>query len=214
MTIKGFFGLNRRDRFGDFQTAANPADTQRLGEIRREMRRALEENLNNQIQEAHERVREQQREKRKQRPRKTGSERLSNTDTMRRARQVRARLVAKLSEVYGTDMELRARDASAMDIKMQINRVDQQITSIRRRERAIEEEKTVRRKDDTPEARRRRARDMQEQRIYIRRDYLYHADKGGFDPKAVFDFGGNVGTMEIAADAGFGGADFNMEVVL
>jgi hypothetical protein len=155
---------------------------------------------------------------------------LSNTDSVARARAVRARLVAKLSEVYASDMDKRARGASAMDIKLQINRVDQQITAIRRRERAIEEELVTRRKDDTPDARRRRARDMQEKRIYIRKDYLYHANKGGYDPGNVlfntnsgttndissisFDIGGEVGTMDVAAGADFGGADFNMEVVL
>ena len=30
---------------------------------------------------------------------------------------------------------------------------------------------------------------MQERRIYIRRDFLYHADEGGFDPNNPFGIG-------------------------
>ena len=152
------------------------------GKQRREISKALNENLKNQLTEAHEKVREQQKKQRQKPKRRTGVTRLSNTDSMRKARQIRAQLVAKLSEVYGSDMDERSRGVNALDIKLQINKVDQQINAIRRRERAIEEEKLTRRKDDTPEARRRRLRDMQENKIYIRRDYLFHADEGGYDP--------------------------------
>ncbi|MCL1844930.1 MAG: hypothetical protein FWF77_03405 [Defluviitaleaceae bacterium] len=195
----------------------------------RDIRRKLEENLNHRIKDAHSRVEQERREQQRRRPprRQTGSVRLSNTDSIGRARRVRARLVAKLQEVYGSDSDGRSRGTMAMDIKLQINRVDKQISAIRRRERAIEEERTTRRRDDTPEARRRRARDMQERRIHIRRDFLFHANKGGFDPNnptfvsgkqnaassVLFDIGGNVGTIDIA-----GGVDFtpepNMEFVL
>jgi len=69
---------------------------------------------------------------------------------------------------------------------------------------------------------------MKERRIYVRRDFLYHANQGGFDPNnpifnknaganhassISFDIGGNVGTMDVTAGAGMD-ADFNMEVVL
>jgi hypothetical protein len=158
------------------KNSSSPAKT------RREIKKSLNENLKTQLTEAHEKIREQQRKQRQQPKRRTGVTRLSNTDSMRRAGQIRAQLVAKLTEVYGSDMDSRSREVSAVDIKMQINKVDQQINAIRRRERAMEEEKTTRRKDDTPEARRRRLRDMQENRIYIRRDYLFHADDGGYDP--------------------------------
>jgi hypothetical protein len=206
MTIQSIFGKNNI-----LLANKSPSDK------RRAIDRALEKNKYTMLQEANERVKQKQKEQRKRSPKKqTGAVRLSNTDSIGRARQVRARLLAKLQEVYGSDMDERSRGASAMDIQLQINRVDRQIIAIRRRERAIEEEKMTRRKDDTPEARRRRLRDMQEKRIYVRRDFLYHADKGGFDPNNVvpsFDIGGNIGTMDIAAAADIG-ADFNMEVVL
>ncbi|MCL2456581.1 MAG: hypothetical protein FWD19_03435 [Defluviitaleaceae bacterium] len=157
-------------------------DSSSPAKTRREINKSLNENLKNQLAEAHEKVREQQKKQRQQPKRRTGVTRLSNTDSMRKARQIRAQLVAKLSEVYGSDMDERSRGVSALDIKLQINKVDQQISAIRRRERALEEEKLTRRKDDTPEARRRRFRDMQENKIFIRRDYLFHADDGGYDP--------------------------------
>jgi hypothetical protein len=149
-------------------------------------------------------------------------------DSVRRAQQIRSRLTAKLMEVQGSDAEPRTRGAMAMDIKLKIDRVDQQIAAIRRRERAVQEERTTRRRDDTPQARRRRAQDMQERRISIRRDMLYHANNGGFDPNnplfnkttfqdaaaaIAFEFGGNEGAMEILPGAEFE-ADFNMEVIL
>ncbi|MCL1877869.1 MAG: hypothetical protein FWF80_03355 [Defluviitaleaceae bacterium] len=203
--------------------------TEKGGVTRRELKRSLEENLNFRLKEAHNRVEQERREQQRRRPprRRQGAVRLSNTDSMGRARRVRAQLVAKLQEVYGSDADGRSRSAMAMDIKLQINRVDKQMAAIRRRERAIEEERTTPRRNDTPEARRRRARDMQERRINIRRDMLYSAKNGGFDPNnptfvtsakngtssVSFDIGGNSGTMDIA-----GGVDFtpapNMEFVL
>jgi len=205
-----------------------PPEVSGEGDKERELARLLNENLNHQIKEAHARVQQQQRERRRPPRRQTGSVRLSNTDSIGHARRIRARLLAKLQEVYGSDMQSRSRGAAAMDIKLQIDRVDRQIAAIRRRERALEEERTTRR-DDSPEARRRRARDIQQRSIGVRRDFLYHASRGGFDPNNVlfnktglqnpvssvaFDIGGKVGTMDIAAaDAGLE-VDFNMEVVL
>jgi hypothetical protein len=187
---------NRRDMFGNAQVSTGSVNfganaPLRPGQARRELRRSLEESQNHMLKEAHNRIQEQQREQRaqqrRQQPRRTGSVRLSNTDSIGRAHQVRARLLAKLQEVHGSDMEERARGAAAMDIKLQINRVDRQITAIRRRERAMQEEQTTRRSEDTPDIRRRRARDMQERRIYVRADYLYHADQGGFDPNDMME---------------------------
>jgi hypothetical protein len=227
MTIQGFVNSAiKRDRFGNFQS--NTASFNFADKSSSEIKTALRENVNFQLHEAHSRIQQQQRERRRAPRRQQGSVRLSNTDTLARARQVRARLLSKLQEVYGSDMDERARGGAAMDIQLQISRVDQQMTAIRRRERAVEEERMTRRRDDTPEARRRRARDMQERRIYVRRDFLYHADKGGFDPNnplfttnlqsdissVAFDIGGNIGTMDIASvDAGLD-VDFNLEVVL
>ena len=149
----------------------------------REINRKLRDKKNRRIKEAHARLEEERRARRRQqRPRRVGVARLSNTDTIARAKQVRAALLAKLKEGMASDMEPRARDIFAADIKLQISRVDQTINAIRRRERAIEEERSASRRDDTPEARRRRFREMQKRSISIRRDFLYHADKGGFDP--------------------------------
>lgn len=199
-------------------------DISEKGITKRDLERARSENLTARLKEAHNRVQQENRERRPPPRRQTGAVRLSNTDSIGRARRVRARLLAKLQEVYGSDMETRSRGAVAMDIKLQINRVDKQIAAIRRRERAIEEERTTRRENDTPEARRRRARDMKERRIHIRRDFLYHADRGGFDPNnplfvsgpqnpassVAFEIGGKMGTLDIAAGAQLGGADLNM----
>jgi hypothetical protein len=235
MTIQGLASIvKNRNRFANFgnNTANRTAsiDFTNPNTTRRDIETALNDNLTFQLKEAHNRIQQQQREQQRRRSprRQTGSLRLSNTDSIGRARQVRARLLAKLQEVYGSDMEERSKGATAMDIQLQINRVDQQIMAIRRRERAIEEERLIRRKDDSPERRRRRARDMQEKRIYIRRDFLFHANKGGFDPNnplfttgtdnalssVSFDIGGDVGTMDIAAPTAGMQVDFNMEVVL
>ncbi|MCL2357511.1 MAG: hypothetical protein FWC70_10245 [Defluviitaleaceae bacterium] len=188
-----------------------------------ELRRKLDENLNFRLKEAHNRVQEERREQQRRRParRRTGSVRLSNTDSVGRARRVRAQLVSKLQEVYGSDASDRNRGAMAMDIKLQIQRVDQQIAAIRRRERAMEEERTTRRENDTPEARRRRIRDMQERRINIRRDLLYPAASGGFDPNnplgkntsVVCDIGGNVAAPDVAPDLS-SAPDFSMDFAL
>ena len=148
----------------------------------REINRQLREQKNNRIKEAHARLEEQRRAQRRHRPRRVGVARLSNHDTIQRANQVRGQLLAKLQEAFSGDMEPRAREIFAADIKMQLGRVDQIINAIRRRERAIEEERTIRRQDDTPENRRRRFRDKQRRSISIRRDLLYHANEGGFDP--------------------------------
>ncbi|MCL2388136.1 MAG: hypothetical protein FWC89_11415 [Defluviitaleaceae bacterium] len=238
MTIKNLLGLpnnNKKDKFGNpaATTTTQPLQAESLiGESRAEIARILEQNRNNQLKEANERIRQEQQEQRRRsrRRRQTGSVRLSNTDSVGRAQQVRGRLRAKLAEVYGSDMDPRTRQTAAADIKMQLDRVERQIGAIRRRERAMEEERTTRRSNDTPEARRRRARDMQERSINIRRDFLFHSSRGGWDPNVptfntsagtnaassvAFDIGGNVGTMDIAAGADMEMAiDSNMEVVL
>ena len=167
----------------DTNNLANCLDIDFENDSMREINRKLRETKNRRIKEAHARLEEERRaRKRQQRPRRTGVARLSNTDTIARAKQVRARLLAKLKEGTGSDMCPRAREVFAADIKLQISRVDQTINAIRRRERAIEEERNVSRREDTPEARRRRFREMQRRSISIRRDFLYHASEGGFDP--------------------------------
>ena len=242
MIIHQPFGITNKRVFAQNKTAAlqfskpgvasglvtNPTGGATQGPAPGMNARELQEHQNNQIMEAHARVREQQQQRRRPR-RQQGSVRLSNTDSLGRAFQIRARLLAKLKEVAGSDMDQRARGATKMDIQLQLDRVERQIAAIRRRERAVDEERTIRRRDDTPERRRRRWRDMQEQRIHIRRDFLFHANKGGFDPNnpmfnktgiqnmlssVAFDIDGVLGTMDMTApDAGLD-ADFNMEVVL
>ena len=167
----------------DMKSFGNCFDIDFENDSTREINRKLRDKKNRRIKEAHARLEEERRARRKQqRPRRTGVARLSNTDTITRAKQVRARLLAKLKEGFDSDMCPRAREVFAADIKLQISRVDQTINAIRRRERAMEEERNVSRRDDTPEARRRRFREMQRRSISIRRDFLYHASKGGFDP--------------------------------
>jgi hypothetical protein len=233
MIIQSLMGFgNRRDGAGNARVNFGDAHM-RPGQARRELRRSLEESQNNMLKEAHNRIQEQAREQRDQQRRRqrrrTGAVRVSNTDSVGRAMQVRARLLAKLQEVHGSDMEERSRGAAAMDIKLQIDRVERQISAIRRRERAIREEQTTRRSDDSPEARRRRFRDMQERRIYIRRDFLYHANNGGWDPNdplfsrsagfnamssVAFEMGGSVGNIDtVTPEAGME-VDFSMDVAL
>lgn len=161
--------------------------------------------------DAHNRAREQARAARQNNRPRTGVTRLSNTDSLRTALAMRRRVMAKLAEVAAAiDLEPRVRGAMVATVKMQLDRIDRQIMAIRRRERAIEEERQARR-DDCPRARRRRRADMKERSIFIRRDFLYSARDGGFDPKnpagifktpaaagaaVAFDLGGaNVGVV-------------------
>jgi len=204
------------------------------GQSTREINRALRENQNRNLFEAHDEIRQRQQDeqRRRSRRRRTGAARLSNTDSISRAHQIRARLLAKIQEIAASEMDQRSRDRMITDIQMQIDRVDRQIAAIKRREQAMQEERMNR--DDSPEARRRRQRDMQERRIYIRRELLYHANKGGFDPNdplfrgasstapiasMSFDFGKSSGTIDTAGagagiDVGAGVEAAAMEVVM
>ena len=236
MIVQNPFGITNKRIFAQNKTAAMQFTTTKstssaaASETKGLDARSLREHQDNLLKEAHERVRQQQQAQRRRRPRRQqGSVRLSNTDSIGRAMQIRTRLLAKLNEVASGDMDDRTSNAVKMDIKLQLERVERQIANIRRRERAVQEERTTRRRDDTPERRRRRLRDMQEQRIYIRRDFLFHANRGGFDPNdpmfsksgienalssVAFEFGGEAGTIDTATpDAGME-VDFNMEVVL
>ena len=208
MTVVGLLGTingksNRTENNGNvFQ-----------GVRRRDIQSALRTTRDNQLVEANERVQREAREQRRNRNRRrqTGNVSISNTDSVGRAVQVRGRLLAKIAEIAGSDLSPRQRDAAIADIKRQIERVERQISAIRRRERAVEEERSGR-GENTPEARRRRARDMQERRINIRRDFLYHANRGGFDPQdlafmrnsggggsVAFDIGMDMGTIDTGA---------------
>jgi len=166
------------------------------------------------LKEAHNRAQQQAQARRRNNTPRVGSVRLSNTDSLRTALGLRRRVLAKLAEVASAvDVEPRTRDAMVATVKMQLDRIDQQIAAIRRRERAVEEERRARR-DECPERRRRRHRDMQERSISVRRDFLYPAHKGGFDPRnplgfvsipspaVSFDIGGAAGiVMDASAPA-------------
>ncbi|MCL2189726.1 MAG: hypothetical protein FWC16_12250 [Defluviitaleaceae bacterium] len=183
-----------------------------------------------QLFEAHNKAQQAQQNQRRNNKPRVGTVRLSNTDTLRTALAMRRRVMAKLAEVAAvTDVEPRTRDAMLATVKMQIDKIDRQITAIRRRERAVEEERRARR-DECRQERRRRQRDMQENSVRIRRDMLYPAGEGGFNPHhplglpsspapmpniaglgaaVSFDVGGVAGTMGDAS----GGAPA-MDVVL
>ncbi|MCL1883898.1 MAG: hypothetical protein FWF81_09145, partial [Defluviitaleaceae bacterium] len=135
MNIQDLLGIgNRRNKFTNprsstasinFTISSQQSAAERPsiepGMRRSEIDRVLNENLKFQLKEAHNRIQEQRRQERQRPPRRvTGSLRVSNTDSIRRARQVRSRLIAKLQEVAGSDMHERARGATAMDIKLQI----------------------------------------------------------------------------------------------
>jgi len=161
---------------------------------------AKRERTNNMLMEAHNRASAAARERNRAPRRRTGVVGLSNTDTLRRAMEIRRRLMAKLQEVGGSDAEGRTRDTMLATVKMQLARVDQQIAAIRRRERAVEEERQARR-DECPCVRRRRRHDLRPQSINIRRDFLYSAEQGGFNPNNPLGFNG-VGEAAVAMDMG------------
>lgn len=141
--------------------------------------------------EAHNKVQQQQQAKTRSNRPHTGTVRLSNTDTLRTALAIRQRLLSKLAEVSSVvDVDRRTRDAMVATVKMQLDRVDQKIADIRRRERAVEEERRARRDQESESTRRQRRRDMQERSIRIRRDFLYPADQGGFNPHNPLGFPG------------------------
>ncbi|MCL2203536.1 MAG: hypothetical protein FWB88_06325 [Defluviitaleaceae bacterium] len=140
-----------------------------------------------QLFEAHNAAQKNAQNQRRPRP-KTGTVRLSNTDSLRTAMAMRRRVLAKLGEVAAAvDVEKRIRDAMVATVKMQLDKIDRQIANIKRRERALREEQQARR-DECPNRRRRRRADMQEQSVRIRRDMLYPAKEGGFDPRKPFGF--------------------------
>ena len=163
------------------KNAGLPSASDFAGASRRDINRALRDNKNNRILEEHERLRQKRREQQRNRRPRTGVVRLSNTDSIARAMEIRSRLMAKIQEITASEMDPRARDALIAEVQRMLDRVEQQIAAIRRRKRAIEEEQT-RRRNESPEERRSREWHMKERRLYIRRDFLYHADKGGLNP--------------------------------
>jgi len=202
----------------------------------------LRDNKLAQLSDAHNRASERAQENRRRRrpPQRQGTVRLSNTDPMSRANRVRAQLRAKLGEIMSSNLDNDIKMGLARSVQMQLDRVESKISQIRRRERAKQEEKRderaeqrreeERRAEKQREARRRRRQhDLRERSIRVRRDFLYHADEGGFDPYSVspkhmamggsfaattmsgaavsFDVGGQSG---VVADTMPAGGDINM----
>jgi hypothetical protein len=148
--------------------------------------------------EAHKKAQEAAKKRRRSGSKKIGSVGLSNADSVGRAVRIRARLYAKLDEIFASDLDLKVKMSLAKDVMVQINRVEQKITDIQRRERAIKEEALAKSKDEPEHVKRRRRYDMQKRGIAIRRDYLYHANDGGFDPMSFC-----VNAMKAAAAVAF-----------
>ena len=170
----------------------------------------LRDNKLAQLSDAHNRASERSQENRRRRrpPQRQGTVALSNTDSMGRANRIRARLRSKLGEIMSSSLDNDIKKSLARSVQMQLDRVEVKINQIRRRERAKQEERRERRAEERREeerrvekqreaARRRRQHDMRQRTIRIRRDFLYHADEGGFDPYSVspahMNIGGGIG---------------------
>ena len=152
---------------------------------------------------------------------KLGNITVSNTDSVERCMQIKARLNAKLSEIFASDLDDKLKMALSRDILFQLNNVEKKIHDIRRRKKAEHEEKTAK-KDESEAVKRRRRYDMQKRSITIRRDYLFSAEKGGLDPNnfivsissdnvaVSFDIGGVSGGMPdvaVSVDTSGGAVD-------
>ena len=172
------------------------------------------------LAEAHNRANEQAQANRRRRSNvrpATGSVRLSNTDSLGRANRIRQRLRAKIGEIMSSNVDEGTKKALARNVQMQLDRVENTVRQIRRRERAQAEERRERtrqekRSDDErierkreirrEQARRRRRSDIRERTIRVRRDFLTPANQGGFDP---YDFvtnginGAGSGTTDVIA---------------
>lgn len=150
----------------------------------RELNRTLRENTNNMIVDAHNTARARRQEQRSSgRQPRVGSVRLSNTDTPARAQQIRSQLLAKLNEIFDSDLDDRAKQALAAEIQMHLNNVDKQVAAMRRRQQAIQMEQTQQRMSEAE--RRRRRHDREERSIFIREELLYSAEDGGLCPAAL-----------------------------
>jgi hypothetical protein len=132
--------------------------------------------------EAFRRAGEQTKENNQRRTtRKHGVVGLSNADTIQKANQVKARLNAKLGEIMASELEPKEKMGFARMVMLELNKVEQKIADIKRREAALQQER-MRPKKETEAERARRRYDMKERRVGIRRDLLYSATEGGFDP--------------------------------
>jgi hypothetical protein len=155
---------------------------------------------------------EKTKAEKKKSSKKLGSISISNTDTVSRCLKVKARLAAKLGEIYSSDLDPKLKNALARDVMIQIEKVEVKISEIQRRERAVAEEKRSR-KNESAFKKRQRQMDMAKKTAQIRRDYLYSAEEGGMDPASYmpgsgasdaavsFDIAGMTGTVTDAAAA-------------
>jgi len=161
--------------------------------------------------EAHKKAKE--KAKKNNAAKKTGMVRISNTDTVERCVRIKSRLAAKLMEIYASDLDDKMKSALARNVLLEMSKVEQKISDIRRRERAAQEEKENR-KDESEHVKRRRRHDLEKRSVVIRRDYLYSAEKGGFDPNdlmfgsaqadfpaASFDISGVTGEVSVSQEA-------------
>jgi len=169
--------------------------------------------------------------------RRLGSVRLSNKSSVNQARRVRTQLVSKQMEIANSTLDPAKKQALSSKIQLSIDKVDRMITQIRRRERAETEQKreeATKRTEENQEkreeiqrevARRRRRNDTREQSVRVRRDFLYRAEDGGFDPygfrvggrpqntspmiapAASFDINGKIGSMDIDVSVDVGAVD-------
>jgi hypothetical protein len=146
------------------------------------LERVKQENRNN-LFEAHKKAQEAAAVKRRRSGKRIGSVGLSNTDSVSRAVRIKSRLYAKLDEIFASDLEPAAKLTLAKDVIMKINKVEQKIIAIKRREKALQEEKIAKR-DESEQAKRRRRRDMIKKSISIDKGYLFSAQDGGMDPMA------------------------------
>jgi hypothetical protein len=162
--------------------------------------------------EAHKKAQEAAKKNRKPSDKKFGTVSLSNTDTVSRAMRMRTRLYAKLAEIMASDLDNKMKKALASDVMMQLNKVEQKIIEIQRREKAKQEER-VAKKNESEHVKRRRRNDLRLREAYIKKEYLYHADDGGMDPMSYsqaalsgsavsFNFSGISGEVPMASVEG------------
>ena len=200
----------------------------------------ISDNRTSLLTDAHNRENERiQQNRRRRRPPVQGSVRLSNTDSLGRANRIRQSLRSKVSEIMSSSLDEDVKKSLARNVQLQLDRVEVKIRQIRRRERAQQEEKRERRNEERrqedrrierrrEEARRRRRSDMRERTTRIRRDFLYSARNGGFDPydnnvkvniylssgasaAVSFDVGGNSG---VVADGGAPSGDGSVNMLI
>lgn len=150
---------------------------------------------------------------------KFGAVSLSNTDSVQRCQAVKAKLKAKLAEIFSSDIDAKIKGALAREVSMAIDRVDQKISEIKRREVALWEEKAAK-KNESEHTKRKRRDDLRKRYTTVKKEFLYSAGEGGLDPaeygggagaaaSVAFDIGGVSGTVSDIAVATVASADIS-----